>query len=96
MRTKTPKQIFEQWDRLSDALLLKSWNGKDYADARYNAMYDRIDEAADRYIDNIYKACGVENHLMDIRVKRCNFIWSEKAFPASVYTKQVGKDSNKQ
>lgn len=33
MRTKTPKQIFEQWDRLSNALMLKSWNGKDYADA---------------------------------------------------------------
>lgn len=51
--------------------------------------YDRIEVVAWKYIDNIYKQCGVENHLIDIRVNRCNFIWSNKAFPASIYAKQT-------
>lgn len=87
MRTKTPKQIHEQWERLSDALLLASWNGHEYANARYNAMFEHVTEKAKEYIHNIYALSGCDQRTAS--AARANYIWATAATPVSTYAKNV-------
>lgn len=79
MRTKTPKQIFEQWQRIA-------------RNATTRANIERVKRAAyitRRYWDNIYKANGITDRLNYGDTAKCNEIWNTAAVPASVYTKQV-------
>lgn len=75
MRTKTPKQIFEQWERIKK-------------NAATPTNIDRAKRAVDisrRYWDNIYNAHGVDGYG---DFEKSNEIWYTAAEPASVYAKQ--------
>lgn len=79
MRTKTPKQIFEQWQRMA-------------RNATTRANIGRVKRAAyisRRYWDNIYKANGIADHLNCNDTEKCNEIWESAAVPASVYANKV-------
>ena len=79
MKTKTPKQIFEQWQRIT-------------RNATTRANIERITRTADitrRYWDNIYKANGIADRLNCNDTAKCNKIWEAAAVPVSVYAKQV-------
>ena len=65
MRTKTAKQIYEQSHRLLHGLAVLSWNGKEYADERYNGLFERVYNVTDAYIANIrryFKCNGYMNN----------------------------------
>lgn len=77
MKTKTPKQIFEQWQRLA-------------RNAQTRANIERIKRAtivSRRYWDNIYNANGIADRNKSSDTARCNYIWENAATPASIYTK---------
>ena len=79
MRTKTPKQIFEQWQRIA-------------RNATTRANTERVKRAAyisRRYWDNIYKANGIADRFNYGDTAKCKEIWNTAAVPASVYAKKV-------
>lgn len=79
MKTKTPKQIFEQWQRIA-------------RNATTRANIERAKRAAHIsrcYWDNIYKANGIADRLNYNDTAKCNEIWNTAAVTASVYAKQV-------
>lgn len=78
MRTKTPKQIFEQWKRMSRITTTR----KDV---------ERLKRAAEitrRYWDNIYAANGIKDRMAG-NTEVCNRIWETAATPISIYAKNV-------
>lgn len=79
MRTKTPKHIFEQWQRIA-------------RNATTRANIERAKRAAyisRHYWDNIYKAYGIADRLKHGDTAKCNEIWNTAPVPASIYAKQV-------
>lgn len=77
MKTKTPKQIHDQWLRLAK-------------NARTAINIERVKRAAEistRYRANIYRANGIENVNTCTDTAKCNYIWEHAATPASVYAK---------
>lgn len=82
MRTKSAKQIFDQCDKLSDELMMKSWDGKQYSNQRYNAMFDRINAKCTEYINNIFAYMGTDQTTCPAYAM--NIIYQNQ-YPASVY-----------
>lgn len=87
MRTKTPHQINQQALRLMKALSEGSWNGKEYANEHYDKMFDRVFDASEKYIENIYNHNGVDE-------RNCNRYIGDKIYytaatPANIYMKQT-------
>ena len=75
MRTKTPKQIFEQWQRMA-------------RNARTPQNIERVKAATNttrRYWNNIYKANGIADRCKSTDTAKCNDIWEHAAKPASIY-----------
>lgn len=77
MRTKTPLQIYEQWQRMA-------------RNARTPENIERVKRAAiisRKYWDNIYRANGMPDRLTSSDTARANYIWYNAATPASIYAK---------
>lgn len=72
MKTKTPLQIYEQWQRMA-------------RNARTPENIERVKRAAiisRKYWDNIYKANGMPDRLTSSDTARANYIWYNAATPA--------------
>ena len=84
MKTKTPKQIYEQEYRLIHLIVdtAKRLN----RDEPYIQRYKRVKKASSRYRMAIFNNAGV--CYADGRAK-CNEVWNNHAVPVSVYAKQV-------
>ena len=82
MKTKTPKQIFEQEYRLISLIVdtAKSLN----IDKPYTQRYHRVKKASSMYRKNIFNAAGI--CFADGEAK-CNNVWNNFAVPASIYAK---------
>lgn len=79
MRTKTPHQLFEQWQRMSK-------------NATTRANIERVKRATEitlRYCDNIYKVNGIADHYKCSNTAKCDDIWLKAATPVSIYAKQT-------
>lgn len=75
-RTKTPREIFAQVDRIF-ALSDRSCIGK-----------KRVSDTAKialRYVNNIYTAAGIPDHNKSNDTKACNRVFHHGAYPREIY-----------
>ena len=82
MKTKTPKQIFEQEYRLIHLIVdtAKRLN----LNEPYTQRYHRVIKTSSKYRRNIFNAAGI--CFADGEAK-CNNVWDNFAVPASIYAK---------
>lgn len=78
MRTKTPRQIYEQTDRV-----LKSISAQERNEVT-RARWKRVINAYATYVDNIY-ALHTDNYD-GLSVEESNHIWNNAATPVINYT----------
>lgn len=74
MRTKTPSQIFEQWQRIAK----KANTPRDIERAKKTATIARL------YWENIYTINGIKRFGGDTSV--INHLWEHAATPVNIYT----------
>lgn len=92
MKTKTPKQIAEQFDRIFDKCLCITRPGYEVPDEivkHYRTMTEKAKTACFRYIDNIYKANGFVLNSAGIAIngtiEQRNDIFRYAATPRVIY-----------
>lgn len=77
MKTKTPDQIFKQWQRMAKL-------------AKTKTNIERLKRAtitSRRYWDNIYRANGITDRHKCNDTAKCNWLWYNAATPKIIYAK---------
>lgn len=84
MRTKTPTQIFDQLDRITDTIFIGEWDKLGHVTQESISKVEKLKETALRYIDNIYKIYNVDWRY-DPDTKKVNYLSVNAATPVMDY-----------
>ncbi len=85
-KTKTPKQISAQLLRVTHAIAVKHWDGKQYRHhAQMMDKIERLSRQAWQWIDRIYLANGMSRRDSEANAAESNRIWDNAATPRTIY-----------